>query len=152
MQQVIFQLHIELHIANAFILHKSQQVILHGNIQIGYEFIRNVITKPSIQPFQLKILLHHREVHIHVHIEEYPLTELVGEMPPTFEPGAWLACRVADGVHRAVVLEAERRGLIRSGVVGEIYAEAMPPQQDEQRTPSVPPPSVRFVNGRLLPR
>lgn len=80
------------------------------------------------------------------------LTELVGEMPPTFEPGAWLACRVADGVHRAVVLEAERRGLIRSGVVGEIYAEAMPPQQDEQRTPSVPPPSVRFVNGRLLPR
>lgn len=80
------------------------------------------------------------------------LAELVGEMPATFEPGAWLACRVADGVHRAVVLEAERRGLIRAGVVGEIYAEAMPPQQDEQRTPSVPPPATRFVNGRLLPR
>lgn len=80
------------------------------------------------------------------------LVSKIGELPATFDPTCFLTCHIAAGVHRATLAEAERLGLIRPGMASEIYAEAMPPQQDEQRTPSVPPPSVRFVNGRLLPR
>jgi len=83
------------------------------------------------------------------------LAELVGKVPEDFDPTAFLGIQIAAGVHRAVLQEAERRGLVRVGTYEEIYGpaytptaerppaerEGPPPAAQEAQTPSLPPPS-----------
>lgn len=93
------------------------------------------------------------------------LAEMIGKVPADFNPSAFLGMQLAAGVQRAVLIEAERRGLVRAGMFASVYGMSV-----EQATvgggvpavvavadtvpPPVPPrePEVEFIDGRPVPR
>lgn len=101
------------------------------------------------------------------------LVSLIGDIPKDFDASAWLGCHVAAGVHRAALLEAERQGIVRRGLMSEVYDGAMRRtsyESTDQFVPepadydSIPPPphvrkieapavqaTITWVKGRLLP-
>ena len=84
------------------------------------------------------------------------LALMIGQMPEDFDATAFLGCRVAEGVHRACLREAEEQGLVRPGFVDEVYAPAAPPRGAPASAPGLRlvedlPPN-EWVEGRLVPR
>jgi hypothetical protein len=48
--------------------------------------------------------------------------KLIGELPPDFTYAGWQALRLGYGLERAVLVEAERRGLVPQGTLEQISA------------------------------
>ena len=83
------------------------------------------------------------------------LFELIGTIPKDFDPTAFLTLQLAAGVHRAVLAEAEQRGLVRAGTFQNVYgATVESPPVEAPGVVDVKPaePPVEFVDGKLVPR
>ncbi|MDE2022220.1 MAG: hypothetical protein KGI71_04920 [Patescibacteria group bacterium] len=97
------------------------------------------------------------------------LFEMIGTIPDGFNPAAFLGLQLAAGVQRAVLIEAERRGLVREGSFVNVYGMSveqatigsgatMPPpppapvETAAEAPPSPPEPDVEFVDGQLVPK
>lgn len=101
------------------------------------------------------------------------LVELIGSIPKDFDPTVWLGCQIASGVHKAVLLEAERSGAVKTGTFETIYGVSIeeasqarfPVPHVEPELVAPPPvlevepvsqksdlPNVVFINGQLTPR
>ncbi len=94
------------------------------------------------------------------------LMELIGTIPADFNPSAFLGLQLAAGVQRAVLIEAERRGLVRDGMFATVYGMSVdqatvgsgtvpPPAPPADTVPAPAPPrepDVEFVEGKLVPR
>jgi len=92
------------------------------------------------------------------------LFELIGTIPADFNPSAFLGMQLAAGVQRAVLIEAERRGLVRDGMFANVYGMSVEQATVGSGAPSIPPPvtdtgpapprepDVEFVEGKLVPK
>jgi len=85
------------------------------------------------------------------------LVELIGELPKDFEPTVWLACNVAQGVQRSVLVEAERQGLIPAGMLARVYGVQLdegstPPASSPEPRASTLPENVVWIDGRQVPQ
>jgi hypothetical protein len=78
------------------------------------------------------------------------LVELIGQVPKDFDPTVFLGVQVAAGIHRAVLIEAEKKGLVREGLFEKVYGVSleqaslgaqMSPMPPTPMPPSSPPPS-----------
>ncbi|MBU1785285.1 MAG: hypothetical protein KKG95_08120 [Candidatus Omnitrophica bacterium] len=80
------------------------------------------------------------------------LFELIGKMPDDFDPTAFLAANVAEGIHRAVLFEAERRGIVQEGTFIRVYGEALHRRMKEDTAPpeSEPAAEPRWVGTELV--
>ena len=88
------------------------------------------------------------------------LIRLIGKLPADYDPTALLACNVAAGVHRAVLENAERAGIVQKGSFERVYG----PQEAFENMDADEPISVenaptagltarpRWVGGRLVVR
>jgi hypothetical protein len=90
------------------------------------------------------------------------LFEWIGKLPDDFNPTLFLATDLGMGLHRAVLNEAERRGLVRAGTFERVYGarldvasptellDAPPPTFSWQPPPpSTPPPGSTVHRARL---
>lgn len=96
------------------------------------------------------------------------LMEMVGgPLPEHFDPGVFLGLKVAAGVQRALLVEAERKGLVRVGTFERVYgvtidqafavapAPATPAAPATVDVPAEAPPAmplVEFAGGKIVPR
>lgn len=110
------------------------------------------------------------------------LVSLTGKVPADFDPTVLLACQVSAGLHRAVLVEAERQGLLPEGSFERVYGvsvedaaggpmvrgraptppeawrderdvEAEPePDAGSRSVPAAPPGNVHWIGGRQVPR
>lgn len=78
------------------------------------------------------------------------LFALIGELPADFDPTIFLTCKVAEGLHRAVLLEAERRGLVTAGTFERVYG--LPNLMPHQPGPPGSPPTGGPDALPVLPR
>jgi hypothetical protein len=88
------------------------------------------------------------------------LIRLIGKLPADYDPTALLACNVAAGVHRAVLENAERAGIVQKGTFERVYG----PQEAFENVDADEPISVenaptagltarpRWVGGKLVVR
>jgi hypothetical protein len=111
-------------------------------------------------------------IHADLHAAETKghLMQLIGKVPSDFDPSAFLGMQLASAVQRAVLIEAERGGLVRVGTFESVYGvtvewamagngappvatDAAPPADVSPTVPSpAPEPDVEFVNGKCVPR
>lgn len=88
------------------------------------------------------------------------LVRLIGQLPADYDPTALLACNVAAGVHRAVLENAERAGIVQKGSFELVYGpqEAFAARNDlepvvlEKEAGTSLEARPRWVNGKLVVR
>jgi hypothetical protein len=88
------------------------------------------------------------------------LAEMVGRIPPDFDPTVWLACQVGQAHQREVLAEAERRGIVPEGFFRRVYGTSLDeaisqaPTTPEAPTEAVPEerPKVLRLGDRVIPR
>jgi hypothetical protein len=88
------------------------------------------------------------------------LVELIGQVPKDFDPTVFLGCQIAAGIHRAVLIEAEKKGLVNAGLFEKVYGVSLeqaslgvqgaPPPASLPPPPSVPPPSLHPAHPPAL--
>lgn len=83
---------------------------------------------------------------VHAAEAQRDLVEMAGEIPQDFDPMIFMGCRVADGLQRTILIEAEREGLCPVGTVERVYGirvkslgDDVAPLQDTVAPPSPPP-------------
>ena len=89
------------------------------------------------------------------------LMAMMGEIPRDFDPTVMLGLHVAAGVQRAVLMEAEERGIVRAGTFQRTFgvsieeaATGVAPRSSEDVEPVVvdDAPNVRRIGGKLTHR
>lgn len=79
------------------------------------------------------------------------LMEYIGQMPSDFDPTAFLALNVAQAVHREVMLEYERRGIVTEGMTERIFGAERDPLPPRAYMAEDDAPRPRRLGGKLLP-
>lgn len=86
------------------------------------------------------------------------LVRLIEELPADYDPTALLAVQIAAGVHRAMVAQAEKDGIIQRGTFERVYGVPAAHELEaeaviaETKTGTSLEARPRWVNGKLVVR